>query len=329
MSERKSGRSSKKVNYASFGAGNDDDDFDEDFKDITPPPAKKAKTLKTSNKENTLKKQAIKNNEKGNSKKRKPPNERTFDRELQLALEISIHESQDSTGGVDEPPPPTIEASEPFSITANMEAMEELNKLKVEATPPVLQPITTDQPEVVVLEEEEHERVTTAESETPKGQVFDDSIEVISSVPEVEPKTKRRATAKKPVVDSDSESAFDPDDDDKDLSDESDEDYEEDNDSDFEGFGKKKKGKGKSQKPTAKKQTTPKSTSTAKSKTKAAPVSKSVAPRSKVTAIRKAVSPSVGQTMSSPVGRGLGGGTPKWTPPGSGVCKKLFYLLKH
>ncbi|XP_033752118.1 RAD51-associated protein 1-like [Pecten maximus] len=314
MSDRRSGRSSKKVNYAAFSTG-DDDDFDEDFKDVTPPPAKKAKTskVKTSNKENNLKKQAIKNNEE--SSKRKPPADRYFDRELQLALEMSIHESQESTEGKDTPPPLSNEATEPFSITASVEAMEGLNKLTVEATPPVLQPITEDlpNPEVVVLDEEEPKKVSTAKSSVGNGKVFDDNIEVIGSVSEDEPKTRRRATTKKPVVDSDSESTFDPDEA-NDVSEESDDDYEEDNDSDFEGFSKKKTAKGKKQK-TTKKQATPKSKSTTKSKTKTAP--KSVAPRSKVTAVRKSVSPSVGQTMSSPVGRSLVRSTPKWTPPGS------------
>ncbi|XP_013397250.1 nuclear ubiquitous casein and cyclin-dependent kinase substrate 1 isoform X2 [Lingula anatina] len=90
MSERKSSRAKKVVDYATFG--DEDGGSDDDFATPTPPPSKKTKL---STKESKPKKtQNIEASAKKSKKRRTAVEERVFDKELQLALELSMSETQ-------------------------------------------------------------------------------------------------------------------------------------------------------------------------------------------------------------------------------------------
>ncbi|WAR02399.1 hypothetical protein MAR_008957 [Mya arenaria] len=91
MSERKSIRARKAVDYGKFGGGCSDDD--DDFADCTPPVPKKAKL--SSNKENKMQK-PDKQSKVKETKSRKSVQEKVFERELQEALQLSMSQSDGS-----------------------------------------------------------------------------------------------------------------------------------------------------------------------------------------------------------------------------------------
>ncbi|XP_071809065.1 uncharacterized protein [Asterias amurensis] len=100
---RKSSRSRKTVCYSKFG----EDDSDDDFARATPPPKKskvekKDKLSKTNrSKESKEKNSAVTNDDNNRADRcskrteRISPDDKAFDRELQLALELSMHDSEE------------------------------------------------------------------------------------------------------------------------------------------------------------------------------------------------------------------------------------------
>ncbi|KAL5007088.1 hypothetical protein ScPMuIL_015894 [Solemya velum] len=89
MSERRSNRSKKQVDYSKYACFDGDDD---DFADSAPPPSKKPKL---SNKENSKVKTKLtsEKSSKAQQKTRLSPEDK-YDKELQAALELSISDSQ-------------------------------------------------------------------------------------------------------------------------------------------------------------------------------------------------------------------------------------------
>ncbi|KAK7098648.1 RAD51-associated protein 1-like [Littorina saxatilis] len=91
MSERRSGRSRKQVDYSKFAADIDNDD---DFADSTPPPSKKQrKAEKTEEKKDISKSSKASSDRPTTKKSRLPLDDKLYERDLQAALEMSVRDS--------------------------------------------------------------------------------------------------------------------------------------------------------------------------------------------------------------------------------------------
>ncbi|XP_052286480.1 RAD51-associated protein 1-like isoform X2 [Dreissena polymorpha] len=226
MPERKSDRARKVVDYGKFGGGDSDDDFDDDFKECTPPVAKKPKIAIKENKQKSTDK--IPKN-----KSRKSVEEKIYERELQAALELSMSQSDQSQG-----------CGTHDKGTADNSLSDDLPPvLDQEATSPVIPPlgnIEKDPPPV------------TPRLQPANQHDSDDDIQVIETGIEAVPSSSRkRSTKARKYVDSDSDEGEDSDYEAEDaLQDEEDDDSDKDyngdgSDSDFGSKKKKANVKGK------------------------------------------------------------------------------------
>ncbi|XP_041367811.1 RAD51-associated protein 1-like isoform X2 [Gigantopelta aegis] len=93
MSERRSDRSRKQIDYSKFGDGGHDDD---DFADSFSAPKKKKTTIKENSKVKKVEKRPAEEKIEKVEKKRERanPKDKIFDNELQIALEVSLSEAQ-------------------------------------------------------------------------------------------------------------------------------------------------------------------------------------------------------------------------------------------
>ncbi|XP_052800441.1 RAD51-associated protein 1-like isoform X2 [Mya arenaria] len=170
MSERKSIRARKAVDYGKFGGGCSDDD--DDFADCTPPVPKKAKL--SSNKENKMQK-PDKQSKVKETKSRKSVQEKVFERELQEALQLSMSQSDGSqsqeevvTMGTPPEAPPILEREAPSPVLPVIDC-----KPVSVGSIPVLRDQTEDG-DIVVIEEDVVEK-TQARRRMAKPKKYVDS----------------------------------------------------------------------------------------------------------------------------------------------------------
>ncbi|KAL4224817.1 hypothetical protein ACF0H5_015513 [Mactra antiquata] len=301
MSDRKSSRARKTVDYAHFGGDEDDDDF----RDCTPPVPKRAKL---SNKENKEKKKSEQKKENKSKQSRKSLEERLYEKELQEALQLSLSQSDGS------------QESSSTPIDSNTNAGDQ---------PPVL--IKIDDEERAPSPILPHlEAVSVPKSSSNKA---DDDIEVIETNIDVIPSSSvrgGRSNKTKKYIDSDSEpdSDFNPADADDSFEDDgddsNDDDYnDEDSDSDF-GSSKKKKSS-KKENPKAKPSAVKKS-STSKKTEKPKEVNKKPSSKSTVSTVKSSsVNGNIGKnnktsTVTScrtPTSSSVTRKPLQWKPPGA------------
>ncbi|XP_005108287.1 RAD51-associated protein 1 [Aplysia californica] len=251
MSDRRSSRVKKTINYSGC-----DDQSDDDFADTTPPPPKKTKLSSGDGKQKTgmvkvKEKEPALNLESTlrSKKQRKPLSDKAFDRELEEALQLSLVETggsqsdhEDQQGHEKAPPPPLLS---PIQASANNDNHE--------AT---LQPPPLLAPEVPSCTDQTESAVQAPMGGVPYSTVMDESIEVLAEMKEDVSSAKnigrRQARKKAIVIESDEEdeeeSDFHPEGDDS----EGDEDGEEeapsesdDGESDDSDFAPKSKSKKK------------------------------------------------------------------------------------
>lgn len=317
MSDRKSSRARKSVDYSKFGGG---DDFDDDFADSTPPVSKRPKL--SNNKENK-EKNPSKVSSKKEAKARKPLDrktveERIFERELQEALELSMSQSDPSQESADAPAQgsaggPAQESAPAPVLTSEGEGLVEVEDDNVPPSPIVP---SIDNPPILT-----------------KQKPTDDEIEVLETDIEELP-SRKRASKTKRYIDSDSEpdeadSDFSPEDDEDSFREESDDDSDEDfncddSDSDF-GSSKQKTAK----KNSAKSKTSKKSVLKGKSPKPSTGVTKAAGNKAgRTTSVKKSSSVPTPVATSSPAARappaaGLTSRkSPNWKPPGTAGEKK-------
>lgn len=351
MSDRRPARARKIVDYTKFG---DPDNFDDDFADLTPPPAKKQKTGKEAQKKGGEVK------DKKKSTKRAPLSEKVYERELQEALELSLLDSQGST------PIDVEDDDDDFKPKTNKKAVstkvdkvkpeteKNPNKNEILCVVDVIEKKTSKPEDREVDRQNEgkkDEKVTEDESEIKNlTDVKDASHKVLCEIQhnktdgndsdgivvldnEEEQTTgrggRRRSASKVKVIlddsDDDDGSEFGVEDDD----DSSDDDYDEENDSDFDCGSKKKKA------PANKKAAPAKQTKQTKT-TKTASKTNSVTPKP-ATGLKTTKSgcskPSIKSALSSPavvprpavkspacrpnISSPVVRSVPKWNPPGA------------
>ncbi|XP_019641352.1 PREDICTED: RAD51-associated protein 1-like isoform X2 [Branchiostoma belcheri] len=96
---RRSGRAHKKVDYSRFG-GNEENDSEDDFADFNPPAKKKKITgeqKETKKKESTKKTSSSKTSEKTKKEQRLSLEEKLYQRDLELALQLSKQDTPSSS----------------------------------------------------------------------------------------------------------------------------------------------------------------------------------------------------------------------------------------
>ncbi|XP_046371720.2 RAD51-associated protein 1-like isoform X2 [Haliotis rufescens] len=339
MSTRRSKRERKKINYAAFGDGDDDD-----FADPTPPGKKKSTLANKENKEKSRKSEKAVRPDKNTQ--RLSLEEKLFKRDLQAALNLSANESQASSDGSEVVNPDdkshqvtvTVESAPPPSCIKTSVTESDGNTELVEQPDPDFKPGSDHQLQHVSAARkwpaEEEEVIQVLESDILSGE---------------QPSKRRRVTASPPkkskYVDSDSEgSEFEADSDS-----DSDQSFDEGDDSDFDDGSKSKSKASKvlstTMKPAAVTKTKPAPAAATKTnpnpaaatKTKPAPATKGTGtaqrPATKpqlqsttgktTSVVRKTVSlPSVASVSPQSRMKGIPGHKTSWTPPASSSsCK--------
>ncbi|KAL3843241.1 hypothetical protein ACJMK2_021183 [Sinanodonta woodiana] len=223
MSERRSNRARKSVDYSKFGDG---DEIDDDFRDSGSPPSKKQKVSSKEKNEKKKESTPTANEKKKRVNNRSALKDNIYEMELQAALEMSISESQSSQEAPTLELEPRIQEVEPHVVCISDEHEPPPNLYKVE------EPVR---------------------GVSRKSDPIVDEIEVLGTVYEEEeaPAKSKRSTSKaKKIKSDDDDSDFDAEDENLDeKSDEfDDEDCSEgddDDDSDFGDLRKKSKSKAK------------------------------------------------------------------------------------
>ncbi|XP_062619880.1 RAD51-associated protein 1-like [Saccostrea cucullata] len=301
-------RGKKRVDYSHFGMLDEDDD---DFAEFTPPASKKIKTSSSKPEGKPKDKTSSKNEKNKNSRtERKSLNrprvdDELFENELQMALEMSMSESQEV-----KEESPLVDSNKENKVEAKVESLEHAKKGE-------------DSPNVVSVDDE----VKEDNKPHKPANTSDDEIEVIATDITESIKPRRTPAPKKSKQQEESDFEDDMDDVSSDDDDDDDEDYS-GADSDFDDCKKKSKSKAKTKQPKK---------SAAPAKVKAAPVSKvkvatgktskpSVPKSSVKTPTLKTSStakPSSSVTRPSPVNRPpLTSPSPRWNPPGPAGNKK-------
>lgn len=254
---RRPRRTKKEVSYSSFNHSDDD----EDFASFTPPVSKKSKTEKNGKKQSE--KSKSKDLKRKAPKDRKVVDDRIFDKEMQLALEMSMLESSSQSQEMQETSQNETEISRPaaeVSVEVHNPGLEEelpktestLESKTAETVVPVETEMKTTakvNQESIILKADEIDFIETVE---------DDEEGSKSSAGRSRRKAAQRASSKQKALlveddDDNEDGESDADDDfkaeDDDLSDSDVGDVEDDEDEDFSFSPKKKKRKGSEGKP--------------------------------------------------------------------------------
>lgn len=175
---RTSRRARKQVNYSQFNA--DDDDFDDDFADMTPPPGKKAKV------EKELKPKKLKKERKP-KKERKTADEETYERELEIVLELSKHDKSENGDHEND------EAMEKPSLSREKETEMKEGSGETDEEMPVLERVKMQSPV---------KSASPRKKRTPKKQPKEDpdKIEILEEDVQENGGRKRRRAATKAVA---------------------------------------------------------------------------------------------------------------------------------
>ncbi|KAK0049306.1 RAD51-associated protein 1 [Biomphalaria pfeifferi] len=231
MSERRPIRNRKSVDY-SF-----DSDSDDDFANSTPPPLKKQKATKTSDKNTKIKDQnfdteveKLETKSSDPSKKITTPlSEKVYERELQKALQLSLCDAKQI---------------EEVAVVHTYKNSDHKNATDTKTRERNLHPISTILEKNLMSEISTHDESSFINTKSQPssstkliGTVMDESIEVLEEsnskkLPQRQSKKTNIAATKKPVLSEDNS---------EELENDSDEETDYDEDSSDEDFGKKKK----------------------------------------------------------------------------------------